>query len=176
MKILRSLHLNNFSIIISLIVFLIGITLGLFTTPTTYKSVTPIETSSNMLELIKNNLFVCLLLISGFFSCGLITLFYLFSNGYIISVSILESVNNGLSPIQISLYILPHGIFEIPALLISGSIGFMGLKIIFELCFSDKKNIFTNNLRKIIINFILIIVLIVIAAFIESYISPLLTL
>lgn len=89
--------------------------------------------------MLKNNAMACLFLAAGFFTFGLTSIFYLFTNGFILSGSIIENLHNGVPLYQIILLLIPHGIFEVPALLLSGAIGFKGIELVIRLCFSKEK-------------------------------------
>ncbi|MGG0156736.1 stage II sporulation protein M [Bacillus velezensis] len=128
--------------------------------------------SSGAVELLKNNAIACLFLAAGFFTFGLTSIFYLFTNGFILSGSIIENLHSGVPFYQIFLLLIPHGIFEVPALLLSGAIGFKGVELVIRLCFSKEKKIMASMFRQIGILLLLIICLLIAAAIIEAYITP----
>ncbi|AFZ92000.1 hypothetical protein B938_14950 [Bacillus velezensis AS43.3] len=57
--------------------------------------------SSGAVELLKNNVIACLFLAAGFFTFGLTSIFYLFTNGFILSGSIIENLHSGVPFYQI---------------------------------------------------------------------------
>ncbi|AWG37295.1 hypothetical protein CMR26_01360 [Bacillus velezensis] len=128
--------------------------------------------SSGAVELLKNNAIACLFLAAGFFTFGLTSIFYLFTNGFILSGSIIENLHSGVPFYQIFLLLIPHGIIEVPALLLSGAIGFKGVELVIRLCFSKEKKIIASMFRHIGILVLLIICLLIAAAIIEAYITP----
>ena len=71
-----------------------------------------------------NNLQACLVMFLGGASLGLVTAFVILSNGVVIG-SIMEVVRQEEGALYIAAGLLPHGIFEIPAFLISGTLGFL---------------------------------------------------
>jgi len=71
-----------------------------------------------------NNLQACLLMFLGGASFGLLTVFIISTNGFIIG-SVLEIIREEYSLLYVAAAIIPHGIFEIPAFLISGALGLM---------------------------------------------------
>ncbi|MDD3111267.1 MAG: stage II sporulation protein M [Methanofollis liminatans] len=74
------------------------------------------------LKIFLNNLQACLLLFLGGATFGLLTLFILLSNGLIIGVFAGE-IAERLGPIGLAVGLIPHGIFELPALFIAAALG-----------------------------------------------------
>lgn len=111
-----------------------------------------------------NNLKVSLLsVILGIFF-GVVPIVFSIGNGYILGfVASLTSREEG---IWVLWRVLPHGIFELPAVFISLS---LGLRLGFYLFF-EKKEKFTKSLINILRVFISIVIpLLIIAAIIEGY-------
>ena len=78
--------------------------------------------------------------------------------------------NNGLE--QMLIIFVPHAIFEIPAILLSASIGFLLIIFVVEKGNNHQKYApYKFNLLYIIKSILIIIVLLGIAAFIESHFS-----
>jgi stage II sporulation protein M len=71
-----------------------------------------------------NNLQACLVMFLGGASFGILTAIVIVSNGVVIG-SIVEIVRQEQGGLYIAAALLPHGIFEIPAFLISGTLGFL---------------------------------------------------
>jgi len=71
-----------------------------------------------------NNLQACVVMFLGGASFGILTAFVIVSNGVVIG-SIVEIVRQQQGGLYIAAALLPHGIFEIPAFIISGTLGFM---------------------------------------------------
>ncbi|MFJ5964246.1 MULTISPECIES: stage II sporulation protein M [unclassified Bacillus (in: firmicutes)] len=68
--------------------------------------------------------------------------------------------------------LFPHGLFEIPALLLSGSIGFMSIKMVWDLCFTNREHALKIGVKQITMCAVFVVVLIISAAFVESYLTP----
>jgi stage II sporulation protein M len=71
-----------------------------------------------------NNLQACIVMFLGGASLGIVTAFVILSNGVVIG-SIVEVVRQEQGTVYIAAGLLPHGIFEIPAFIISGTLGFL---------------------------------------------------
>ncbi|MDI9633659.1 MAG: stage II sporulation protein M [Methanolinea sp.] len=74
-------------------------------------------------KLFLNNLQACLLMFLGGASLGVLTVFIITVNGFAIG-AVLELVREQHSPLFVAAALLPHGIFEIPAFVLSGALGF----------------------------------------------------
>lgn len=118
-----------------------------------------------------NNLKVCLILFIGGITFGAATIFILSSNGYIIG-SISEVM---LRTFDVKIYaatLIPHGIFEISAILMSAALGLqLATSLILDATgYSNAGNTCVWYGTR----FLLIVVpLLIIAALVESFISPL---
>ncbi len=75
-------------------------------------------------KLFGNNLGACLLLFLGGASFGILTIFIMSLNGIVIG-AIMEIVHETHSPVFVAAALVPHGIFEIPAFIISGALGIL---------------------------------------------------
>ena len=82
------------------------------------------DTPEIFIRLFFNNLEACVLLFLGGASFGILTIFILSLNGILIG-SIMEIVHKDHSVVFVAAAILPHGIFEIPAFILSGSFGIL---------------------------------------------------
>lgn len=71
-----------------------------------------------------NNLQACIVMFLGGASFGILTAFVIITNGVVIG-SIVELVRQQQGWLYIAAALLPHGIFEIPAFIISGTLGFL---------------------------------------------------
>jgi stage II sporulation protein M len=71
-----------------------------------------------------NNLQACVIMFFGGASFGLLTALVIISNGVIIG-SVVELVRQQQGGLYIAAALVPHGIFEIPAFIISGTLGFL---------------------------------------------------
>ncbi|PHA07908.1 stage II sporulation protein M [Bacillus toyonensis] len=121
------------------------------------------EGFSGVISIFMNNIKIDILVISGIFLLCLPTILLLFMNGFWIGATIKASLSSGLSIKYIILSILPHGILEIPILILAAYIGMQGIY------FYQSKN---KDYKKIVRIIILTIVLGFIASMIEVYITP----
>ncbi|MED0744374.1 stage II sporulation protein M, partial [Aeribacillus composti] len=80
-----------------------------------------------------------------------------------------------LSISSIFVKLIPHGIFEIPAILISGIIGLKGVSIIIEFFRTSlsTKQLIKQTLFEIALLTSIILIFLTLAAIIEWYITPL---
>jgi stage II sporulation protein M len=117
-----------------------------------------------------NNLQACILLFLGGVTLGVLTLFIIASNGAIIG-GIMELAREERGPLFVVAAILPHGIFEIPAFIISASLGFiLGTAVLAE-WHGEGDSAGTAKAHARL--FLLVVVpLVAIAAFIEAFITP----
>ncbi|MFU0789024.1 stage II sporulation protein M [Virgibacillus proomii] len=125
--------------------------------------------SSDPLDYLKNNIKAILVFIAGLLTFGISSIIQLTLNGMMLGVGI-EGLTNRTTLLESFLYILPHGLFEIPAIILAGAIGLYPYKIIISLIKGQKIKVNFVNMIYIIG---LIVSLLVLAAFVESYITPL---
>jgi stage II sporulation protein M len=122
------------------------------------------------LQLFLNNLQACVLLFLGGAVFGLITLFVLSFNGIVIG-GILEMVGGKAGSLVMMAAIIPHGIFELPAILVSATLGLMlGKAVLRE--FSGDGN--AAEQARILGGFFVryVIPFIAFAACVEAFITP----
>ena len=152
-------RINQLAVIaflINTIVYSISIIFGYFS----YTNSPKLKiTNLNMLDILQNNLFLSgKIVVFGLITFGLYSIFIVFMNGFILG----NSLSSGNFEWNI-MHVIPHGVFEIPAILISATLGMMSLIIIINLIYStkpniilSKKNLFfmlkNNNIDHIIIN------------------------
>jgi Uncharacterized membrane protein len=121
-------------------------------------------------KLLANNLEACIMLFLGGASFGIITLFILGLNGVVIG-SVTEIVSQGHSAAFIAAALLPHGIFEIPAFIIAGALGFcMAQSLIAEWYGAGDTGEDAKNYGRLFLLYVL--PLICIAAVVEAFITP----
>lgn len=137
MKMLMNLvKSNKVSLACALTVYLFSIAVGCFISPLID---IPKSTTVNMLRLdysrliaisfVKHNLLATLLLQFGFLSFGLFTFCLLFFNGLSFGLALVASFKS-ISFSKTFFLILPHGIFEIPSLILAGATGFKSLEVL----------------------------------------------
>lgn len=119
-----------------------------------------------------NNLYANILLISGSFAFGITTITNLIVNGFTFGSQMIFVFQNGVSIKNILLLILPHGILEIPALLIAGAIGF---KVPFSILnyFRDKRKTILSKIEIKDAGYLILIIFLLVffAAIIETNIT-----
>ncbi len=123
------------------------------------------------IELFLNNLLACTVLFLGGITLGLLTVFVLFFNGLIIGGIIPPiSAKSGIETVILG--IVPHGIFEIPALLFSGALGILvGHALLVEIMGSGDCAGEAKRLSLLFVKYIIPFLLV--AACIEAFITPL---
>ncbi len=127
----------------------------------------------DMFLLIKNNLALISLFLSGAFLFGITTFVNLIYNGFFIGFIVNKALQKRTTLNEILILTLPHGIFEIPAIIIAGAAGFKIPYEIVRYLAGKKEQILTKEDIKEYLTLALIsIILIVIAAFIEAYVTP----
>ena len=121
-------------------------------------------------QLFLNNLEACVLLFLGGATFGLITLFVLSFNGIIIG-GILEVVRGKTGSMVMLAAIVPHGIFELPAVVISATLGLMlSRAVILEFTGQGDASAQALLLGRLFIRYV--IPFIAFAACIEAFITP----
>ncbi|MDR9797274.1 stage II sporulation protein M [Aeribacillus pallidus] len=103
------------------------------------------------------------------FTFGIFTAALLLVNDFLVGVSILHSLQHGNDLIYIVTALVPHGIFEIPAMIIAGSIGFKLIDTVIAKMRGESNSVF---LKDIFTFFFLMIILTFIAAVVEAKITP----
>ncbi len=121
-------------------------------------------------KLFANNFEACILLFLGGASCGILTVFILSLNGVVIG-AIMEIIHHDHSIAFVAAAILPHGIFEIPAFVIAGALGFLlARSLIAEWYGGADMAIDAGRYARLFVTYVL--PLIAIAAFVEAFITP----
>lgn len=118
-----------------------------------------------------NNSFIDFLFIILFFLFGLAPIYFLFSNGLVIGIVLSASLQKA-SPLAVACALLPHGILEIPAFIIASSYGlWLSVKLVKKIFRHEPFKPYFKQALKIF--FLIILPLNLLAAFIETYITPL---
>lgn len=117
-----------------------------------------------------NNIEACLLLFLGGASLGLLTLLIISINGMVIG-GVIALVREERGLLFMAAAILPHGIFEIPAFILSGALGLSLARALWDEMMREGD---VAEAAKILgFTFVrLILPLVVIAAFVEAFITP----
>ncbi|MGE6630590.1 stage II sporulation protein M [Bacillus sp. NPDC077027] len=131
------------------------------------------ESTQNMtvLDFFKHNYLANLFLIFTMFTFGIFTSVLLLMNGFLVSLSSFHSIENGNDTLFILTALLPHGLFEIPAMVLSGALGFKLLDFVYMKVrgkhFSEKW-----FLIDALFFLVLISLLTILAAIVEALLTP----
>lgn len=121
-------------------------------------------------KLFVNNLQACILLFLGGASFGILTIFIMSLNGIVIG-AIMEMVRKDHTFLYVAAALLPHGIFEIPAFIISGALGILlAQSLIAEWYGTGDSATDAREYARIFILYIL--PLVAVAACVEAFITP----
>lgn len=121
-------------------------------------------------KLFVNNLEACILLFLGGASFGILTIFIMSLNGVVIG-AIVEIVHLEHPAIFVAAALVPHGIFEIPAFIISGALGIMlAQSLIAEWYGNGDTGTDVKQYARIFLLWVL--PLVAIAACVEAFITP----
>jgi stage II sporulation protein M len=188
---------NKFLLLFSALLFLIPMLFGYFFAPYISEALNPmVDSFRDRIEkgdiklthdsIFFNNVYVGLMLYGGGIVFGLLTALILISNGVFIGYFASQ-----MPLTTFLLFTLPHGIFEIPAIIIAGASGFIMFKFVLGFIKTiiypkvDENNLNLNMKNRIINSFntnidrltqslallILSVILLIIAAFIEAYLT-----
>ncbi len=128
------------------------------------------ESPDIFVKLFFNNLEACIFLFLGGASFGIFTIFIMSLNGIVIG-AILEIVHKDHSAAFVAAAILPHGVFEIPAFILSGALGILLAQSLIAEWYNGTDT--AQDAKKFSRIFILYVIpLVAIAAFIEAFITP----
>ncbi|MDK2974951.1 MAG: stage sporulation protein [Methanofollis sp.] len=117
-----------------------------------------------------NNLQACILLFLGGATFGLLTLFILLSNGVVIGVFAGE-IAERLGPLGLAAGLVPHGIFELPAIFIAAALG-LGLARSLLADLSGTRDAAAEALRLGGLFLRVVVPLLAVAAVVEAFITP----
>jgi uncharacterized membrane protein SpoIIM required for sporulation len=106
--------------------FLIGFLLAEFIPLGVKEDYVPI---TDPLIYMKHNSMTILLFLSGIFTFGLTSFYALFLNGLILGASFYELGSHSTYGLAL-LHIVPHGLFEVPAMVLAGAVGLYPIQII----------------------------------------------
>jgi stage II sporulation protein M len=122
------------------------------------------------LKLFANNLEACIFLFLGGASFGILTIFIMSLNGIVIG-AIMEIVHKDHSALFVAAALLPHGIFEIPAFIISGALGILlAQSLIAEWYGGEDAAVDARKFSRLFILYVLPLVFV--AACVEAFITP----
>ncbi|MCY8592712.1 stage II sporulation protein M [Bacillus haynesii] len=160
--------------------YVVGLVLGVI-----FNNILPSLSQDNVqnitvLGYFTHNFAANLFLIFSMFTFGILTSILLILNGFLVGLSSLHSItDHGNDVLFILTALVPHGIFEIPAMILSGALGFKLLDYVYMkirgINFS-KKQFLLDFLYFVIILFLLTLLAAVIEALITPYLLNKLTL
>lgn len=119
--------------------------------------------------ILQNNLKLNFLIILSSVLLSLPVFIFLISNGFFLADFIISNIHS-LGPYRIAALILPHGILELVALFWSASLSFNISAMIYRYLI-DGKDLSTSVLLLVFKNVLCIVILTVISALIETYIT-----
>lgn len=123
------------------------------------------------LGLAVNNLTAMVVLLFGAVSVGLVTVFGLVLNGLVIGAVVGIAVQQ-VDPLVVAMLIVPHGILEIPALLIAAAIGFRFARLTVRYIRGLEETLVTRrDLREAGWLVLTAALLIVVAAYVEANVT-----
>ena len=122
------------------------------------------------LKIFFNNLEACILLFLGGASFGILTIIILGLNGIVIG-AIMEIVSKDHTPVYVAAAILPHGIFEVPAFILSGALGILlAQSLVAEWYGREDTALVARRFGRLFI--LCVLPLVALAAFVEAFITP----
>lgn len=128
------------------------------------------ESPEIFIKLFFNNLEACILLFLGGASFGILTIFIMSLNGILIG-AIMEIVHKDHTVIFVAAAIVPHGIFEIPAFILSGALGILLAQSLIGEWYNGADA--AEDAKKYARLFMVYTIpLVLIAAFVEAFITP----
>ncbi len=141
------------------------------------KEIASIETSSNLQTAYFigfRNLKATLIMSLGGVFFGLFPIFGLFVNGFILgAVMAAVMAHNPLNGLLVILFtVIPHGVIEIPALIMAGAWGLrLGLQHFSDQFKGRRLSTFFTNIKKWVMFIPMLVLLLVIAALLEAFVS-----
>jgi stage II sporulation protein M len=123
-----------------------------------------------MISLFLHNALICALMALLGIALGIITLLLVFDNGLMIGLIGTLAVDRSGLPLTMAA-ILPHGIIEIPAMMLSSAIGlYLGYCVLLSL-FGRRMNVAREILDSARMFVVWILPMLLAAAFVESYVT-----
>ncbi|MFQ6087381.1 MAG: stage II sporulation protein M [Methanosarcinales archaeon] len=180
--IVNFLFRNRIPLLLAFFIYVLSFSIGMFLSynseihqpiPESFYDMNPYRIKGNPdspLFFLKYNLLVITILIVGGFSLGILTLLNLAFNGLIFGVVIGDFLNK-ISISKILILTLPHGIFELPATLLAGTVGFLIAKSFYNYLRFGEEPLKKQEQKDIFALSTFSIVLIVVAAIVEAKIT-----
>ncbi len=120
-----------------------------------------------------NNLGVTLFMLAGVVLLGVTSVVGLLSNGMQLGGLVGSAVGGGADPLTVVLFLLPHGVVELPALWLAGAVG-LAAPWRFVLYVTERRDyiLTLEELLDMVQVAVLSMALIVVAAVLEAYLTP----
>jgi len=151
--------------------FLLGSAVPIDSLPTAEGSASSPFPALTTVDLAVNNLVAMVVLSLGAVSLGLVTLFGLVLNGLLVGAVVGIAVQQ-VDPLVVALLILPHGVLEIPALLVASTVGLRFARLTVRYIRGLEETLVTRrDLREAGWLMALSAVLILVAAYIEANVT-----
>ncbi|MFG6147546.1 stage II sporulation protein M [Halobacillus sp. B23F22_1] len=155
-----------FSYVIALMIYVISYIAG-YSMDIPYEEA---DISFNIWDIFVNNTIISLIFFAGILSFGFVNIGIAGINGFSIG-SLMSYSSENLALGEILWNIIPHGVFEIPSLLISTSVGFLPILLLIKKAHSKKKINYRFYLKYIGLAFVLVLLLNIAAAVVEITIT-----
>ena len=157
---------------LSLFVYCVGVFIGTIT-PLSWDEIGIKEPSSlEFAPILKNNFNSVMLMLSGAIFFGSTTALNLIFNGTFLAMVARASFLSGVSLEDLLLFVGPHSILEIPAIIIAGAAGFKIPYEVVRYLLGKKESVLTKeDIKEYLTLAIISIILIVIAAWIEANVT-----
>lgn len=123
-----------------------------------------------LLIFLNNSVKALIAMILGIFF-GLVPIFFVFINGYLVGL-VLYTVGLKMGLRKVLMMILPHGVIEIPAIILACSYGLWLGRMFYRRITGDRISIKTCINAALNYYFRIVVPMLVIAAFVEAYITP----
>ncbi len=163
-------------IAISTLVFVIGLLVSLFTNSSSIDGSYTLSDGQAIGEyefqqILSNNLYAAVVLVVGGIVAGTPTFVVLLNNAFLLG-TLVSSASTRYGYRVVCLLLLPHGIFEIPAIIIAGAAGFkIPYEIVRYLLGKKDQPLTKEDIKEYVTLALISIILIVIAAWIEANIT-----
>jgi len=157
-------------LMVAFVLYLAGFIFGLLQFKMVSKTVEPNTLEApDFWQIVANNIRVVTLLLLGILLFGSTTFINLIFNGVNLGVVVRASIK---TPMTTLMLILPHGIFEIPAIIIAGAAGFkIPYEIVRYLAGKKEQPLTREDIKEYLTLALISIILIVIAAWIEANVT-----
>lgn len=159
-------------IIISFVVFVVAFFIGIYLNDVLFPYMSEDMTLNRIgfLPILKNNFLVCLLnIVLGIITFGIYGVISNIYNGVLLGITAgVATTKFGLRVALLRL--IPHAIFEIPTIIISTAYGIMTVYLIIRLVKKEKVD-FKKLINQYLLVFVIMIILIILAAVVEGTVS-----